>query len=174
MNHDLKYGLMLGIINVLINASIIMIDYTLLTSAWWVSFINVAITISILLIAGFKLRSERDGVLPFKEAFLSTWLIIVIAGFLSTVYSIVQYNVLTPELPALIQDSIVNETATLLQNFGADDQTIDEAVAELQAENSFSVNNLLESFLYTSILGGAVLAAILGLIVKKNPTPEFR
>jgi len=62
----------------------------------------------------------------------------------------------------------------MLQNFGADDQTIDEAVAELEGENSFSVNNLLMSFFYTSIIGGAVLAAIIGLIVKKNPAPEFR
>ncbi len=174
MNHDLKYGLILGIINVLISASIIMIDYTLIASAWWLGFINFAITITVLLIAGFQLRSEQGGSLPFKEAFLSTWLIIVIAGSLSTVYSIVQYNILTPDLPAQLQEAIVNQTATMLQNIGADDATIDEAIAELESENSFSVNNLLLSFLYTSILGGAILAAIIGLIVKKNPTPEFR
>ena len=174
MNHDLKYGLILGIISVLISASIIMIDYTLIASAWWVGFINLAITITILLVAGFQLRSEKGGTLPFKEAFLSTWLIVVIAGALSTIYSIIQYNVLTPELPAQIQEAIINQTASMLQNFGADDATIDETVAQLEAENSFSVNSLLMSFLYTSILGGAILGAIIGLIVKKNPTPEFR
>lgn len=174
MNHDLKYGLILGIISVAISASIILVDYTLIASAWWVGFMNFALTITILLVAGFRLRSELGGTLPFKEAFLSTWLIIVIAGAISTVYSILQYNVLTPELPAQIQEAIINQTASMLENFGADDQTIDETVAELEAENSFSVNNLLMSFFYTSILGGAVLAAIIGLIVKKNPTPEFR
>ena len=174
MNHDLKYGLTLGIISVVISGSIILVDYTLMTSAWWVGFMNFAITITILLVAGFQLRSQQGGALPFKEAFLSTWLIIVIAGAISTVYSIIQYNVLTPELPAQIQEAIINQTASMLQNFGADDQTIDEAVAELEGENSFSVNNLLMSFFYTSIIGGAVLAAIIGLIVKKNPAPEFR
>jgi len=174
MNHDLKYGLLLGTISVAISASIILIDYTLIASAWWVGFMNFALTITILLLAGYRLRSERGGVLPFREAFLSTWLIIVIAGAISTVYSILQYNVLSPELPAQIQEAIINQTATMLQNFGADDETIDETVAQLEAENSFSINNLLMSFFYTSILGGAVLAAIIALIVKKNPTPEFR
>lgn len=174
MNHDLKYGLLLGTISVAISASIILIDYTLIASAWWVGFMNFALTITILLLAGYRLRSEQGGTLSFREAFLSTWLIIVIAGAISTVYSILQYNVLSPELPAQIQEAIINQTATMLQNFGADDETIDETVAQLEAENSFSINNLLMSFFYTSILGGAVLAAIIALIVKKNPTPEFR
>lgn len=174
MNHDLKYGLILGIISIVISASIILIDYTLIASAWWVGLINFIITISILLVAGFQLRSLYGGTLPFKEAFLSTWLIIVIAGALSTVYSIVQYHVFTPELPAQIQEAIINQTAAMMENFGMDDQTIDEAVADLESENSFSVNNMLTSFLFTSILGGAILAALIGLIVKKNPAPEFR
>jgi len=174
MNHDLKYGLILGIISVVISASIITIDYTLVASAWWVGLISFIITITVLLIAGFQLRKNQEGILPFKEAFLSTWLIVVIAGAISTAYSMLQYNVLTPELPAQLQETMVNQTASMLQGIGADDETIDQAIADLEEENPFSVNNLLMSFLYTSILGGAVLAAIIGLIIKKKPAPEFR
>lgn len=174
MNHDLKYGLILGIFSIVISAAIIMIDYTLLASAWWIGFLNFAVTIGILVYAGYELRADNDGLLSFKDAFLSTWLIIVIAGALSTIYSIIQYHVLTPELPAQIQESIINQSAAMMERFGADDQTIDEMVAELESDNSFSVNNLLLSFLYTSILGGAVLAMIIGLIVKKKSATEFR
>ncbi|MEK6476684.1 DUF4199 domain-containing protein [Catalinimonas sp. 4WD22] len=174
MNHDLKYGLILGIISIVISASIVIIDYSLLASAWWIGIVNIVITIGILIYAGYQLRAENEGILLFKNAFLSTWLIIVIAGALSTIYSIIQYHVLTPELPAQIQEAIINQTASMMEQFGTDDQTIDEMVAKLESDNSFSINNLLESFLYTSILGGAVLAMIVGLIVKKKPTAEFR
>lgn len=174
MNHDLKYGLILGIISIVISASIVIIDYSLLASAWWIGLVNIAITVGILIYAGYQLRAEHEGILSFKDAFMSTWLIIVIAGALSTIYSIVQFHLITPELPALIQESIINQSAAMMERFGADDQAIDEMVAELESDNSFSLNNLLLSFLYTSILGGAVLAMIVGLIVKKKPTAEFR
>ncbi|WKN31821.1 DUF4199 domain-containing protein [Porifericola rhodea] len=174
MNHDLKYGLILGIISIVISASIIIIDYSLLASAWWVGFINFGITIAILIYAGYQLRAEMGGTLTFKEGFMSTWLIIVIAGAIATLYSILQYHVLTPELPAQIQEAIINQSASMMERFGADDQTIDEMVAELESDNSFSVNNLLLSFFYTSILGGAVLALIIALIVKKKETADFR
>lgn len=174
MNHDLKYGLILGIFSIVISASIIIIDYSLLASAWWIGFLNFGVTIGILVYAGYQLRAENEGVLVFKDAFLSTWLIIVIAGALSTMYSIVQFQWLTPELPALIQESIINQTASMMERFGTDDETIDEMVAELEANNSFSVNSLLQNYLYTSILGGAVLAMLIALIVKKKPATEFR
>jgi len=173
MNHDLKYGLILGIINVVISASILLVDYTLIASTL-VGLLSIAITITVLIIAGNQLRAMHGGTLDFKSAFLSTWLVIVIAGALSTVYSILQYHVLTPELPAQIQEAVINQTASMMGNLGVDDQTIDQMVAELESENSFSINNLLLSFFTTSILGGAVLAAIIGLIVKKKPAPEFR
>lgn len=174
MNHDLKYGLILGLISVTFTAVILMIDYTLMVEAWWVGFINFGITIAILILAGMRLRSAQGGTLSFKEAFLSAWLIIVIAGGLNTAYSFVQFNLISPELPGKIQKAVINESASMMQNLGVDDNTIDEAVAELEKENSFSLNNLLLSFLYTSILGGAVLAAIIALIVRKKPDPEFR
>lgn len=174
MNHDLKYGLILGILSIVVSASIVIIDPTLMASAWWIGLLNFAITIGVLIYAGYQLRAENEGILLFKDAFLSTWLIIVIAGALSTIYSIVQYHVLTPELPAQIQEALINQSASMMERFGADDQTIDEMVAELEADNSFSINNLLLSFFYTSILGGAVLAMIIGLIVKKKPATEFR
>lgn len=170
MGHNLKYGLLIGLISVAFNLALLLIDYHLLLGSW-VTVILLMINLAVLFIAGFELRKLYDDYLPFRDAFLSTLTIIAIGLAISTVYSILVYNVFAPDIAEELHQEVVNQTANLLENIGMDDEAIDTAMIQAEAVNPYSVKNLLISY-FSNLLGGAVLALIIGAIVKKKK-PDF-
>ncbi|MEM6844359.1 MAG: DUF4199 domain-containing protein [Bacteroidota bacterium] len=171
MAHNLKYGLFLGFISIAISLAIIMIDPTLMVASWF-QLVNLGISATILIVAGLELRKQQGGFLSFKNAFLSTLIIIAIGTAISTLYSIVQFNVINPELKETITESVVNNTVGTLESFGMSDEQIDEAVAGIESQDSFGVENLLIGYFTTTLIGGGIIALIIGAIVKKKE-PEF-
>lgn len=170
MNHNLKYGLYLGFISVAFSAALFAIDYRL-TQETFLSLVPTIITVAILIIAGRDLRTQQDGYLSFREAFLSSFVIYMIGAAISTLYLIVQYNIFAPEIAGVLREEAVNQAAKVLESIGADDQTIDQAVLEAENTNPFGVSSQLIALGFQAILG-AIVAAIIGAIVKKDK-PEF-
>ncbi len=170
MNHNLKYGLALGLINVALSLAILLIDYHLLTSTWF-GVLPLIINIAVLVVAGYELRKLHGGYLPFKEAFVSTFLIIVIAGAISLLYNILVFTVFSPEMADALHQDVIDRTAGMMEGFGADDTLIDQTIADLETNNPYSIGNLMVGYGYSLILG-LVLALIIGAIVKKKQ-PEF-
>ncbi|MEM9831740.1 MAG: DUF4199 domain-containing protein [Bacteroidota bacterium] len=171
MAHNLKYGLFLGFISIAISLAIIMIDPTLMVASWF-QLVNLGISATILIVAGLELRKQQGGFLSFKNAFLSTLIIIAIGTAISTLYSIVQFNMINPELKETITESVVNNTVGTLESFGMSDEQIDEAVAGIESQDSFGVENLLIGYFTTTLIGGGIISLIIGAIVKKKE-PEF-
>ena len=170
MNHNLRYGLYLGIITVAFSAALFFIDYKL-TLQPGISWIPFAITVAILIIAGRDLREQQGGYLPFKEAFTSSYIIYLIGAVITTVYVVLQYSVFAPEAAAELQQETINQTVKMLEGFGMDDQQIDQAVAEAEKTNPYGASSQLIA-LGVNALIGLVVCLIIGAIVKKNP-PEF-
>lgn len=170
MNHNLKYGLTLGLINVVFSLALLLIDYQLMVSTW-VGIVPLAISIVVLLIAGFELRKLYGGYLPFRDAFVSTLIIIAISGAVTLVYNILVFNVFSPETATLLHEKVIDQTARWMESFGVEDDVIDQTIMEMEANNPYSVGNLLLSYIYT-LVGGVILALIIGVIVKKKK-PEL-
>ena len=142
MNHNLKYGLTLGLIGVIFNLAFLLIDYHLLASSW-IGLIPIVVNVIILMVAGFELRKLHDGYLSFREAFVSTLTIIAIGAAITTAYNMLVYNVFAPDVADALHQDMINNTAILLEQFGAEDDVIDQAVAQVEASNPFSVGSLL-------------------------------
>lgn len=170
MNHNLKYGLYLGIISVAFSAAVFAIDYRMLQETW-LSIIPTIVTVAILIIAGRDLREKQGGYLSFKEAFASSFIVYMIGAVISTIYLTLQYNVFAPEVAEVLREEGINQTARMLEGIGADDQTIDQAITEAENTNPFGFSGQLLVLGGQAILG-AIVAAIIGAIVKKNK-PEF-
>ncbi len=170
MPHNLRYGLYLGLISVAFSLGLFLIDFKLILQPG-LSLIPFAITVAILVIAGRDLRAQQGGYLPFKEAFISSYVIYLIGAAIGVFYVILQYNVFAPEAAAELQKLQLNQTVRMLEGFGMDDQAIDAAVAEAQKTNQFGVKTQLLG-LGISALIGLVVCAIIAAIVKKNK-PEF-
>lgn len=170
MPHNLRYGLYLGLISVAFSIGLFLIDYKLILQPG-ISLIPFAITVAILIIAGRDLRAQQGGYLPFKEAFVSSYVIFLIGAVIGVIYVILQYNVFTPEAAAELQKETLNQTVQMLEGFGMDDQAIDEAVQEAEKTNPYGVKAQFIGLGINALIG-LVVCAIIAAIVKKNK-PEF-
>jgi len=84
---------------------------------------------------------------------------------------IILYHVINPELPGKLQDAVIQKSVSMMQSFGVTQDKIDEQITKMQAEpGQFTLGNQIRG-IALSFIWSAILAAILGLIIRKNPPP---
>jgi hypothetical protein len=168
----IKYGVVGGLISVAISLIIYLIN-PMLFAEWWVGLIGLPISIAILLALCFEIRKENGGFLKFGDAFLNMLIAGVIMTALSVLFTIVLFNVIDPELPAVLTDQVLQNTAEMMSNFGMPEAQLEEAMQQTAEgmESAYSVGKLLLGIIWGAVWY-AVLSLILGLIVKRNPPEE--
>ncbi|MGB3585484.1 MAG: DUF4199 domain-containing protein [Tunicatimonas sp.] len=170
MNHSVRYGLILGALNVVFTAGVFLIDYKLIQNPL-IGFLIFGITIAILFIAGFELRKKNGGYLSFKNALKSSFIIYAIAAVLVVMYNLLQYNVLTPEIAEELQKETLNQQVMVWESFGMSDEQIDESAAAMEDRNLFGLTWQLVG-LAGNLFFGLIISLIVAAIVKKKE-PEF-
>jgi hypothetical protein len=129
-----------------------------------------AITYPIVIV--YKFRKQNDNYITFREAFLITFCTLGIAGFVTLIFGIILYNLIDPDYPKVLTEKITEKTVTMMQNFGAPQDKIDEQVAKMSQDNKFSVPGQLKSFLF-SIVFYALFGLIIAAIFKKTKNELF-
>jgi len=172
INAAAKYGLVLGLIQVMLTLLLYLLG-TEVMAKWWVSILVLVLTLGLLTASTLKWRKERGGTAVFKEAFSFVFFNFVTLSLISTVFNILLYNVIDPSLPVALKEAVIDSTMGMMESFGAPEEAVDQAMAELDKEfaDKFSVSALSMQFLY-SLIFGLVISLVLGAILKKNPN-EF-
>jgi len=174
MNHAVKWGVIVGVINIILLLLIYVIDITLLAN-WWVGILFLIINLIVVIYAGINFRNTGDGYLRFGKAFTYSFVLLIVAGLIGLVFRIILFLVIDPDAVSVIADATVDKTEQMLSNFGMDDSQIDEAV-EKARENvvkQYTVSGMLIGYLI-SIIFAAIGALIVGAIIKKkNPEEEI-
>lgn len=137
--------------------------------AWGGWFSNLAIIASMAM-AALAVRREQGGFLPFREALKSTFLVWVIASFLSMVFLYLLYNFIDPGLVD-IQKEVVAE---MMDRFlaSADQATIDQIEESMTAENfGLDIKKSLLGYAFSLIFPGFIVSLIVAAIVKR-PQPN--
>ena len=171
-NHAIKSGLMVGVISIVVTLLLYLVDPTMLAAMW------VGITIFVVILAlvayfGIQHRKEVGGYMAFGKAWVYSMQVFIVAGILGTVFNILLYNVIDPELPGIIADKAVENAESMMRNFGMPEDQMDEALDKAREDtiNRTSVVGSLTGFLWGLIVY-AILSLITGAIIKKKE-PEF-
>jgi predicted PurR-regulated permease PerM len=109
-----------------------------------------------------------DGVLPFKDAFLSTFVIILVAGVIGLIFNIILWKVIDPELASKIKDELINNMTAFMEKNNVPDDQLDEAIAKIEERDMDSIVAQLKNFLYSNVIGGGVISLIVAAVIKKN------
>ncbi|MCC6690025.1 MAG: DUF4199 domain-containing protein [Bacteroidia bacterium] len=169
-NPVIKYGLIAGIISILLQAVLYIMGVQFMAT-WWVGIIMILFIIVLYVVIAIRLRKDMGGFITFKQAFTKILLIWIIGGALNLVFSLLLYHVIDPELPQKMQDAITEKTISFMERMGTPQEKIDEVTEEMQESgNKFTALSLITNYLW-GILIGAILALILGASIKKNPSP---
>jgi hypothetical protein len=162
----IQYGLYLG----LMLSSFTVIGYAVnieILTKWWLGIILFILIIVIGIVSTAKAKSILNGFISFKEAFTAWFTTIVVGMLISTVVSILIFNVVDPEAAELVKQASIEATVSMMENFGTPQETIDMAITEMENTNQFAVGNLLKSLAW-QFLFYAIVGLLIALIMKKT------
>ncbi len=161
-----KYGLFLGLFMIVVTVIFYVINIELLAK-WWLGIILFLVIIGVGIASSIKARKLLNGFISFKGAFSSYFTTVVVAVLLSSIFSIILFNVIDPEASDIIKERIIETSTQMMENFGAPQTEIDKAVAQMQEQNQFSVVSQLKSLAW-QFLFYAIIGLIVALAIKKT------
>jgi hypothetical protein len=170
-SHAIKWGIILGVIAVVITLLLYIVDYSYLAD-WKVGIFTLLLFLGCVIYAGINYRSQVGGYLPYGKAFQHGFVLLATAGLIHIVFAIILHNVIDPELPQKITDATIEKTSEMLAGFGMQEDKIEEQLDKMREDmpERFTPGGQLISYLWALILY-AVVSAVSSLFVKKN-TPE--
>ncbi|MBK6266766.1 DUF4199 domain-containing protein [Marivirga sp. S37H4] len=169
--HAVKWGLILGLISVIITLLVYVIDITIMAKPYF-GIIYLVVYIGFVIYAGRKYREESGGYLTYGKAFLHAFVILLLAGFIDRVFLYILFNLIDPQAAETIIKVTMDTTMQAMESFGGggNPEVMDE-MAEGMAE-AYTLGGLAKNFMFM-IIAYAIGAAIIGAINKKNEPQEF-
>lgn len=171
-NHAIKSGLIVGVISIVLTLLAYIVDSSML-AAWWFGLTVFVLLLVLVSYFGRQHREEIGGFMPFGKAWVYSMQLFIVAGIIGTIFNILLYNVIDPELPAIVADKAVENAESMMSGFGMPEDQMDEALDKTRADtiDRFTVTGSLIGFLW-GLIFYAILSLITGLIIKKNE-PEL-
>ncbi len=163
----LKWGLIIG----LCQCTSSLLSY-LLGLEWMVSFTFVFVNIVILIggpvYSAVIWKKQNGGYLSFKNSFIIIMLVFAASGFVLLGYNVLMYTVIDPGIPEKVKDAVVEKTFTMMERFGAPEDSIEKAMEELEkTDMQYSPASLIKGY-FSSWIWGTVISLIGAAIIKKN------
>lgn len=168
LNNAIKHGGILGIISIALTLILYVVDYSLMAN-WKVGLLLFAIFIGYGIYAGIGYRKEIGGYLAFGKAFQHGFLVFALSALISTVFNILLYTVIDPELPQKITEVAVQNAEEMMEGFGMTGDALDEAIEKTRkdTEERYTVAGQAMGYVW-ALIGCAVFALISGVIVKRK------
>lgn len=169
-SHAMKYGLILGMVGLIVTVLLYIIDPSLLGNPW--VGLLILVYFGFLIWAGINYRNQTGGYIDFRPAFMHAMIILVISGLISTVFQMILYSVIDPDLPAILADAGAETARSMAERFGATGDVLDDAIDQARTDTLARLTpmGLIKSYFWALIVY-AVVSAISGLIVRKR-VPE--
>ena len=149
----------------------VMGDPSLFTT-WWLGILIAVAGIVITVLGANKFKASQGGFMSFKDAFMVSFLILFVAGLISTLFNMLMFNVIDPEFAEQLNQAILENTINAIEKFGAPEATITEQIYKMEAQGGqFSFGNQVKSF-GMGLIFYAIIALIIAAFTKKK-APEF-
>ncbi len=171
-SHAIKWGVILGAVNIIIGLLIYLVDVTLMAE-FWLFFVILFLNIGLVIYAGLDFRKSGDGYLSFGKAFGYSFLVLAVASFIGVIFRYVLFNIIDPGATEVIVEASLEKSRAMLEGFGMDESQIEEGMEDAaeNAANQFKLAGLLFGYLINLIFMG-IGALIIGAIIKKNNPEE--
>jgi hypothetical protein len=164
--NGIMFGTVIGLISVLTTTLIYSIDLKLFTS-WWIGVLNILIYISISIYLLVKTKKDLNGIFPFKSAFTTYFISVVIGILISTVFNIILFNYIDPAAKDTIKELTIKFAVEMMEKFNSPTEVVNQAIKDMQANDQFAVGPLLKGAVF-SILFSSVFGLLLAAIFKSK------
>ena len=127
--HALKSGAIIGIITVVFSLLMYIIDPTLF-AAWWVGIFFFVFIIVLVSYYGIQHRKETGGFMSFGKAWVYSMQAFIVAGIIGTLFRILLFSVIDPELSEIVVDAAMENTAAMMERFSTPEDAMDKAMED--------------------------------------------
>lgn len=172
--HAAKYGAIIGAISIFLVIVFYVVNILFLGSFKFL-ILMLCVWVASVIYAGINYRNEVGGYLSYGTALLHGFIALAISGIISTIFNMVLYHVIDPELPLKLTAAIMQNTEEMMRNLGAPEGAIEEAITGMRDE-------LPKQFTMVGMAFGCVKAfiwyagvvVITSLFVRKNVPVELQ
>jgi len=157
--NGLTFGVIIGVIAILIMTTIYSIDLHLLVNMWVgisIFFINIILGI----VAVAKAKQGLGGLINFKQAFTTFFIAMAVGAAINAVFMIILFNVIDPGAKATVTDYAIEATVKMMKGFGTPTAGIKDTITKMREMDNFSIVNQLKSYVW-----GLLMYIVIGLIV---------
>ena len=168
VNEGVKWGSICGLLAVLLMyGSWAMGLSTFVTFQFWANFVPYMIVI--LIIAGFQVKKQNDGLLPYAQALKFTFLSYVVVALITAIATYVLYNLIDPELTQKSTQIGIEKIRGMMEKFGSSEEDIAKAVknAEIEGAKGTGIGKI---FLGTGLflIWDFVKSLLIALVIRKE------
>ncbi|SHI47943.1 DUF4199 domain-containing protein [Flavobacterium haoranii] len=163
----IKFGLISGIFAITATLLMYLIDYHLFTNMW-IGFSMLFIYIGIGVFQLINLRKDLGGYMSFKDGFTGYFLGALIGILMSSLFTILLFNVIDTETRDLVTQALVEFQVENLQKYNVPTEKIKEVVTQMEETPQFSTMGVVKSF-GGSLIGSIIFGLILAAIFKRKP-----
>lgn len=160
---SLKFGVVSGVILIVISVLLyaLRIDSTNVGTSAVVTLINLAIIIVFAVVAAIRTREDFGGHITYGSAFLTSFIVILIAYYLNALYSFVFNAYIDPEYSRIVMENAIEKYIDMIP-----EESIDLMIENM--EKSLNPTKNLITQLWSSPIFSVVLSAIIALFIKKE------
>jgi hypothetical protein len=165
-NYNAKHGLLAGAIVIALDLILYLINVN-----WYfmASSVGGIVPVYFMVQAVLEERKENGGLIPFPKAFSHAWVTYLIYSVLITIFTFVLYNIIDPNLSVLVKEKAIEAFQKMSGFLG--EKGVEEAIEEMDKTDQFSLQSMAIGFLSRLLFPGAIIALIIGLIMKKEGDP---
>jgi len=166
-NYAIKFGVLAGLGTIIFLFLFYWIDKKLILSPeiiWSTMFLYLLG----MYMAPVEERKENDGYLDFKPALRAAFIVWIVANGIYHSFNYLLYNFLDKEM-LNVQKQYMRDNIGNLEGF-LGEENYELFVANIEQMN-YNFPTVLTAYI-SSLIGGFILAAIIGRIVRRHPIPQ--
>ena len=163
----LNMGLFLGLALTLLITMIYVIDLSLITNGW-VLFLNISFITIFCSISAYQYKKKLGGFISFKVSFTSFFISLAVGFFISTLFSILLFNLIDLEAKTIVTEHVIKYTVEMKQKFGTPAKEINDTINEMRDSNSFGILSQIKGF-FTNLVLYSIIGLIASLVIKREP-----
>jgi len=163
---SVNYGVILGGILALITVLLYVFDLEMLTK-WWVGVFMFLIALGVGIVSVAKSKSILGGYMSFKEAFTSYFITMAVGLLINVIVGILIFVLIDPDAAAFLQEKVIESARSMMESFGAPEEEINKAIADMENENSYSLGKQLQAYIFQLVFY-SVFGLLVALIMRKN------
>ena len=175
MNQNaIRSGLIIGIIGIIVSSLLYIIGSTSF-GVWWLMILLGILNLVLIVVFGVRYRNENGGYLSFKDSYIYSIITMSVMVVIGTIFSIILFQVIDPELPEIIADASVENAEAMMQRFGAPEETMDETLEKTRADtlDRFTTMGMVKGVGIRILINLVVCLILAGIIKRNEPVDEL-